>query len=480
MSGSKGWLALVLLSGMLALSGCAVNPATGQTDFVMMSEQEEVSLGQRYHQEVLKQYSLVEDKALRDYVERIGQRMARASHRSNLNYQFTVVDSPEINAFALPGGYIYIHRGLMSYLNSEAELAAVLGHEIGHVTARHSVRQHGQSSALSILANVVAIGTGYGAAGDLTNVLGTAVVRGYGRDMELEADGLGAQYLARAGYDPQAMIQVVRVLKAQEDFARARAAAKGQEASGGYHGLFDTHPDNDRRLQEVIGKVPGGGSGEVGREAFLKRLNGVPFGDSAASGVRRGQRFYHAELNFTLEYPAGWGIVNQPDKLIGHTQDDQAFIIMGMEDRDERLTPEEFLRKKVGRQSLVEEFNLKQAGLSGYAAMIPGDKARRLAVVYHGKHAYMFVAAVKGRAPIETQDDRFMQVIRSFRPLTSKEKALAQPLRIRLHTVKAGETIRSLAGSSKFNEDGESQLRLLNGLYPSGEVKAGQVIKIVR
>ncbi len=477
MSCARSVLALLLL-GLLA--GCAVNPATGKTDFVMMSERDEVSLGQRYHQEVLKQYSLVEDQALRAYVERIGQRMARASHRSNLNYQFTVVDSPDINAFALPGGYIYIHRGLLSYLNTEAELAAVLGHEIGHVTARHSVRQHGQSTALSVLANVVAIGTGVGAAGDLTNVLGTAVVRGYGRDMELEADGFGAQYLARAGYDPQAMIQVVRVLKAQEDYAKARAAAQGKPVQTGYHGLFDTHPDNDRRLQEVIAKVPGGGTGEVNREAFLQALNGMAFGDSAASGVRRGQRFYHADLNFTLEYPPGWGIVNQPDKLIGHTPDEQAFIIMGLEDKDARLTPEEFLRKKLGRERLVDEFQLNQSGVTGYAAMIPGDKARRLAVLYHDKYAYLFVAAVKGRAPIETQDDQFLRVIRSFRPLTSKEKALAQPLRIRLHTVKAGETIRSLAAKSKFNDDGENQLRLLNGLYPQGEVRAGQVIKVVK
>ena len=136
-------------------------------------------------------------------MQRVGERVARHSHRANLNYIFTVVDSPDINAFALPGGYIYIHRGLMAYLNSEAELAAVLAHEVGHVTARHSVQQQSQSQAWNILGQAVAIGTGVSAAGDLTNVLGGAMVRGYGRDMELQADGLGAQYLARSGYDPR-------------------------------------------------------------------------------------------------------------------------------------------------------------------------------------------------------------------------------------------------------------------------------------
>ena len=197
---------LLLLSLLLQLAGCAVNPATGRTDFVMMSEQQEIDLGRNYAREITKQYPRYADEKLQAYVQRVGERVARNSHRGNLDYRFTVVDSPDINAFAIPGGHVYIHRGLMAYLGSEAELAAVLGHEVGHVTARHSVRQQSQSAAWGILGSAVAIGTGVGAAGDVTNALGTAFVRGYGRDMELEADGFGAQYLARSGYDPQAMI----------------------------------------------------------------------------------------------------------------------------------------------------------------------------------------------------------------------------------------------------------------------------------
>ena len=178
---------VALLVALQALAGCAVNPATGRSDFVMMSEQQELAMGRQYNQEIAKQYPRYPDEALQAYVQRVGERVASHSHRSNLAYHFTVVDSPDINAFALPGGYIYIHRGLMAYLNSEAELAAVLGHEVGHVTARHSVRQQSQSAAWGILGQAVAIGTGVGAAADITNVLGGAVVSGYGRDMELEA-----------------------------------------------------------------------------------------------------------------------------------------------------------------------------------------------------------------------------------------------------------------------------------------------------
>jgi predicted Zn-dependent protease len=202
------------------LASCAVNPVTGRQNFVMMSESEEVLTGKKGDEEVRKQYGIYDNPALQRYVDEVGQRIAQKSHRGNLEYHFTVVDSPEINAFALPGGYIYITRGIMAYLNSEAELAAVLGHEIGHVTARHGVQQYSASMAASI---GVALGSILvpelrGGAQDLLNLLSNALISGYGREHELEADRLGAEYLARAGYNPQAMVKVVGILKDQELF----------------------------------------------------------------------------------------------------------------------------------------------------------------------------------------------------------------------------------------------------------------------
>ncbi len=474
-------LTLCLICSWLA--GCAVNPATGRTDFVMMSERQELDLGARYNQEILKQYPRYEDAKLQAYIQRVGERVARSSHRNQLNYVFTLVDSPDINAFALPGGYIYIHRGLLAYLNSEAELAAVLGHEVGHVTARHSVRQQSQSTAWSLLGHAAAIGTGVGAVGDLTNVMGNAFVRGYGRDMELEADGLGAQYLARSGYDPQAMIEVVKVLKNQEDFARAQAAKRGEApAAGGYHGLFDTHPDNDRRLREVIGpaRALAVGNQEVGRDAFLQMLDGLVFGDSAASGIRRGRHFYHGELDFTLSYPQGWQLVNRPDVLIGHSADEQAFIAMTLEPADKRLTPAEFLRKRAGSQRLVAGEELRLGALQGYTAVLQGQSARRVAVIYRDDNAYLFIAAVRGRASLETEDQRFLEVIRSYRPLKADERKLAEPVRLHLVRAKAGQGLAALAKEVPQQGDGEAQLRLLNGLYPDGVPRAGDWLKTLR
>ncbi|UXY52601.1 M48 family metalloprotease [Pseudomonas tohonis] len=479
----------ILLSCLLLclLTGCAVNPATGERNFVMMSERQELDLGSRYNQQIQKEFPRYADDRLQAYVQRVGERVARHSHRANLNYIFTVVDSPDINAFALPGGYIYIHRGLMAYLNSEAELAAVLAHEVGHVTARHSVQQQSQSQAWNILGQAVAIGTGVSAAGDLTNVLGGAMVRGYGRDMELQADGLGAQYLARSGYDPQAMIEVVKVLKNQEAFARDEAKRKGQEVpeAGSYHGVFDTHPDNDTRLQQVVGpaRALAGGQQEVNREAYLKAIDGMPFGDSADTGIRRGQQFFHVGLDFTLRYPDGWELVNRPEVLIGHPRDEQAFIAMQLAERTPGLTPSELLHQRAGRQRLVMEETFSQDGIIGVTAVVPGDSARRVAVVFKGDQAYLFIAGMKGRASLETEDARFLSVIHSFRALKPEERALAQPPRLHLVQVRAAETVAGIvraSGATGDQADLENRIRLINNLYPIGEPRAGDWLKVVR
>ncbi|UCJ19093.1 M48 family metalloprotease [Pseudomonas sp. MM211] len=474
---------LAALSLLAVLAGCAVNPATGRNDFVMMSEAQELTLGRDAHQQILQQYPRYADEALQAYVQRVGERVARHSHRGQLDYKFTVIDSPDINAFALPGGYIYIHRGLMAYLGSEAELAAVLGHEVGHVTARHGVRQQSQSTAWSILGQAVAMGTGVGAAGDVTGALGTAFVRGYGRDMELEADGLGAQYLARGGYDPQAMIEVVKVLKLQEDFARDQAAKRGDEQPvGGYHGLFDTHPDNDRRLQQVIGPARAlvSGQQEVNRETFLQRLQNLPFGDSVESGIRRGERFYHRDLDFTLDFAKGWSIINQPQALIGHSADEQVFVAMTLEDNPRQLDAATLLRQRIGGNRLRDETPLQQAGLLGHMGVIDGSASRRVAAILKGGKAYLFVGAVKGRAVRAEDDAQFIAAIKSFRTLQATERKLAEPLRLQLVRVGQGQTIKALAAESGLSGDAEGSLRLLNNLYPQGEPSPGDWFKTVR
>ena len=213
--------------------------------------------------------------------------------------------------------------GIMVYMNSEAELAGVLGHEIGHVTARHSVRQQSVGTLTGLLGAGIGILTGSDEAAQVANVGGTALVRGYGRNHELEADRLGSEYLARVGYDPEEMIDVVEILKDQEEYDKQLAKEEGREPRA-YHGTFSTHPTNDKRLQEVVkaaNKFKTAATREPNREVFLNYINNVVVGDNEHDGIIRGNKFYHKEMNLFVEFPKGWKVDNLPDRLVAQPKE---------------------------------------------------------------------------------------------------------------------------------------------------------------
>lgn len=473
----------VLAFALLVLQGCAVNPVTGKQDFVMMSESQELAMGRQGNAQISQQMPMVDNPALQAYVQRIGEELARNSHRSNLEYRFQVVDSADINAFALPGGFIYMNRGLMAYMNSEAELAAVLGHEIGHVTARHGVRQQSMAMGSNILGQLVTIGTGMPAAGDFSNMLGSALVSGYGRDMELEADGLGAEYLARSGYRPDAVLEVIGVLKDQDTFAREQAAAQGKKVES-YHGLFASHPTHDQRLQQVVGQaraLSSGTSQRVGRDDYLKAIEGMVYGDSEAQGVIRDQRFYHVPLNMRLDYPSGWTILNRPDVVLGHTPDESAFIAMTLEKASAGSDVSELLRQRAGgQQRLAQEQRFSGSGFQGVVAILPGQSPRRVGAILRKDQLFLFIGAVRGQTRLESHDSGFVSVIRSFAGLSATDRKKAAPLHIRLVRVGKGDTYARLARNSPLGDEAQARLRLLNGHWPDGQPEAGQWLKVVR
>jgi predicted Zn-dependent protease len=265
---------ILAISSTLALSACSTNPVTGKNNFSLISKDQEVQMGRQAHRDILKKQRPYNNARLQAYVSSLGQQLARKSHRNALAYTFTVLDDPNVNAFALPGGYIYVTTGLMAYLNSEGELAGVLGHEIGHVTARHGVQQASAGMAANVLVDLISKKAG----GDskVLNQLGSAMLSGYGRKHELQADRLGAEYLAGVGYSPRNMIDVIGVLKAQEVYAARQQGRRG----GSYHGLFSSHPSNDQRLQEVVNaakKIKSAGSRSANRNAYLRQINGLKF-----------------------------------------------------------------------------------------------------------------------------------------------------------------------------------------------------------
>jgi predicted Zn-dependent protease len=475
---------LYLALALTALAGCAVNPATGRNDLTFMSESQEIGIGRQMHGEILKEMPIYQDADIQNYVNKIGQAVAKTSHRNNLSYSFTVIDSPDINAFALPGGFIYINRGLLTYLNSEAELAAVLGHEIGHVTARHSVRQHSASVVATGVSAVLTILSGERAVGDLTNTAGAAIVSGYGRDHELEADSLGAEYLFNAGYDPQAMIKVIGVLKDQEEFSRSKAQQEGEQVQS-YHGLFATHPRNDTRLQQSVAKAGKLSTKykNTGEADFRKHIQGVEFGDSTQSGVRRANRFYHKPLGFTFAFPTGWKMQNTQAAVVVYPQQKDGFLQLVVENKIDNLTPERFARERLNVYNLKYGETFSQDGLIGYTGIIPATMKHpdlRLAVIFHQQRAYVFTGIRKSGGTLQQYDPFFMSTIKSFRPLKASEASLAEGKRIVYIKAKANTTYATLASGSSINEYPEEQLRLLNGDYPDGQPKAGAWIKIVK
>ena len=481
-------LSLLLILFAAALAGCATNPATGRTDIVTMSAAQEMQVGREMHPQILKEYGRYSDEALQAYVSDLGQRIVAVSHRPDVQFTFTVLDSEEVNAFALPG-YVYVTRGILAYLNSEAELAAVLGHEIGHVTARHAVRQQTGATAAGVGVTLVGILTGSGGLASIADFASTAVVRGYGRDMELEADQLGAEYLERMGYSPQAMIDVVRLLKNQEAFEIQTARQEGREPRV-YHGLFSTHPDADTRLQEVVSAAEKNGNGAPalpdGRDQYLRQIDGLPLGPSREQGVVRGSRFYHGTLGVTIAFPSGWKVENQPTKVVATSPQRDAFLQVSAVPPGPGMQARDVLAKALQGVPLSGGQPLEVNGLTGYTAVarevgLPwGNRGplRSAAIDCNGL-TYLLNGGTRLASAFGTVDPVLLSSIKTFRRLRDNELRLAEPDRITLVKVVPGMRIEDLAQGSPIARYPSERLRLLNDLYPDKQPVPGEWLKVV-
>ncbi|WP_295798492.1 M48 family metalloprotease [uncultured Microbulbifer sp.] len=481
-----------VLAGILlaTVTGCAFNPATNRPDLVLMSEEKEIKIGREMHEKLVASTPIYNDPILTAYVEHVGQKVAKASDRPELTYHFTIIDSQDINAFALPGGYVYINRGLLTYLQSEAEMAAVLAHEVGHITARHAVRQKTAATGAGVASVLSVLVTGSGVVGDVTNLWSTAAVKGYGRDMELEADRFGAQYMYSAGYDPQAMINVIALLKDQETFARRRARVEGKKQQS-YHGVFSSHPRNDVRLREVVeaaGKLPEDKK-IVKTEYYREKTEGIVYGNNVQESEKN--RYNHKNLGFSLLFPEGWKVKNERTAIVGTAPDNSASLTIRVARRDGNQPADMALRGVYDVRSLEQDEALNQYRLQGHTGKLPDKTAAapdRVAILFYGSRQYILEGKVLN-APASKKDSAesaseydnlFMTSIRSFRPLRKSD--IVQPDIKRVRYVRANDktTFSSLARHMEIGDYAEEQLRLLNGYYPRGEPKPGEWIKIVQ
>jgi predicted Zn-dependent protease len=452
------WIAAAL--ALVILAGCASNPSTGGTSVVVGSQGREVEIGNEMHQQMIADGAAYDDPELQAYVNRVGQRLVANSDKPNMNFTFTVIDSPDLNAFALPGGYIYVNRGLLAYLDSEAEMAGVIGHEIGHITGRH----HGRRQTADVTNKIIAT---------------TAYIRGYGRDMELEADGLGAEYMYKSGYDPDALLGVIGVLKDQEQYQRVKAKSAGKP-TGTYHGLYATHPRNDQRLKTVVraaNELDTDGYVENPEQPgeFRAHMEGLVWGASVQD-QRAENRYYHNKLAFTFEHPPGWNMVAGSKSIVASAPDGSATLTLTLKRRDAKAAPRAVLEGAAGG-TLSVGTELEQAGLKGYTAVASnGSDARRLGVIDYNNLSYLF----EGKAQdFPAADATLLAMIESFRPMHPKERATGTPRYIHYIQVPRGATMSSLAAGVRI-PDAEAKLRLINGLYPRGEPRTGDWIKVIK
>jgi len=471
----------LIVSCLLALlTGCAQNPVTGSNDFVMMSENQEIAIGRQNDAQIKKQYRVYGSKPLQDYVNRVGQRIAKQSHRPDLEYHFTVLDTPDINAFALPGGYVYITRGIMAYLNSESELAAVLGHEIGHVTARHGVRQQSAAQAANIgltIASIFVPEINTVGGSNLANIVGGALLSGYGRDHELEADRLGAEYLARTDYDPQAIITVIGVLKNQELQDAKLAKQEGREPRK-YHGVFASHPDNDTRLHQAVGEAEKKNTTAhahfAGRREYLAATEGLVFNDNSDQGIVRYNGFYHGELGIALQFPKNWQVHNLPTSLVAVSPQGEVQLQMKMTNAD-RASPEDYARRLAGYSAQITHTSTH--GLPVALFDLPNTAG---GVIFMDKQAYILQAKSKaGEIPASLRRE-VIDTVKSFHTINEHERQLLKPLTLHTITARAGDSYAELAKNSPLGDSAENYLRLINAAYPDGEPAPGQQIKLVR
>jgi predicted Zn-dependent protease len=476
---NKATYCISILLTLALLQGCAGNPATGGSSVVVSSQGREVSAGEEMHQEMLAKGAAYDDPELQAYINRIGQRLAANSDKPKLAFTFTIIDSPDINAFAMAGGFVYINRGLLAYLDNEAELAGVLSHEIGHVTARHHSRRKTASVTNKVLATTAYILTGSGDIADASNMYGAELISGYGRDMELEADGLGAEYMHKSGYDTDALLEVIGVLKDQEQFQRVKAKSGGKKVST-YHGLYASHPRNDQRLQTVIRKA-----GELDEDAYVenpeipgefrRHMEGLVWGQSVQD-QRPENRYYHKKLGFTFEHPANWTVAAGAKAVVASAADNSATVTISIRRRDKAATPRSVLESDAGG-TLSIGTELDQAGLKGYTAVASnGDSSKRLAVIDYNSLSYL----IEGKATdFHGTDAALLAIIESFRPIHPKERQTGTARYVHYIQVPRGATMASLAASIRI-PNAEAQLRLLNGLYPRGEPRTGDWIKVIK
>ena len=472
--------AVLLLALAYCVSACAVNPVTGKKQMVLMSEEQEIAMGKDYHPQVLAYFGEYKDASIQAFITEKGNEMAKVSHRPNLEYNFSIVDSPVINAFAVPGGYVYFTRGIMAHFSSEAEFAGVLGHEIGHITARHSViSQRNQIlGQLGLIAGIILKPELAQFADPLSQGMGLLFLK-FGRDAERQSDELGVEYATRIGYDASPMSNFFDVLE-----------RKNEQSSSEVPTFLSTHPSPSersvtiRRLSEDWKTKLGANEYMINRNAYLRKIDGLVYGEDPRQGFEESGVFYHPEMAFQFAIPSGWKLENSPSQVQMSPQEGNAVIIF-------RFAQGENLEEAAGES--LKQYNLEMVEASN--ATVNGKEARFTRAVQkqesgaelgvlmmhirHQDQTFVFLGASDSNE-YAAQAGRFRASMESFATLTDASKLSLQPERIKIIEAARSGTLSEVLQAQGISQGRLTELSLLNGMQLNERVETGTLLKILQ
>lgn len=484
---------ILTLTLPLALSSCTtVNPATGERDFTpFMSPQKEMSIGRDAHPGILKDNGgTFNDPRITQYVNDMGQRLVANSELSDYPFTFTVLDTPLVNAFALPGGYVYVTRGIMALVNDESELASVIGHEIGHVTARHSAKRYNNQMFAGLGTLIVGAATGNSG---LANSLGQgaqAYLMSYSRDQEHQSDELGIRYASRAGFDPYAASSMLNGLDNEHKLQLTLANREG-ESRGTDFG--STHPNTQERVARAFQGATQTGIPQNSRnrnqEVYFNIIDGMRFGDDPKQGIIDGKTFKHPTMKLTFTVPDNYILQNASDavRAVGTGSAEGAAIIFAGANMNNKTVREHAADLWKGYKIQNEMQGLQEidingmAAATGYTTMTMNSQSyivRLIAIQYSGNTGYHFMMLTP-QSKYNGISESLQRMSYTFKKLTDQEAAAIKGRKIRIIRARSGDTIDGLSRQMAFDTYRKERFMALNGLNDNSVIRSGQRLKLV-
>jgi predicted Zn-dependent protease len=473
----------ILVFFILILTSCATNPVTGKKEFVLMTESQEIAMGEEADGQIIAMYGLYPDTQIQAYVNDIGQDMAAQSHRPHLQWHFRVLDTPVVNAFAVPGGYIYVTRGLMAHLNSEAELAGVIGHEIGHVTARHSVNQYTkQILIIGGIAIGMAVSKTFRKYAPIALVGVQLLFLKFSRDQERQADDLGVLYSFRIGYNPSEFSKFFLTLNRMKE----------TRGGGGLPGWLSTHPVTELRYrdvqveaQRVVTANPPSGQLIVRSNEYLQHLDGMVYGEDPRQGYAEGNAFYHPDLRFQFNYPTGWNLQNTNSYVLLQPSSEDAFIQLTL--TQTAVDPRQVFNSKVSENNLtVVQSNWQRVngldafhGICDYVDEDENTVRLRVSCIRKEAYIYTFLSAAEQK-DFNQYHGYFSNTINSFQVLRNSQALNRQPARLSVRTVTQSEQAQRYIVDNGVPQQFQTDALLINARRGEEMLPRNSLFKLIR